>query len=346
MSKLVIDPKPNRESLARTIARRSISIFLMFCVFLFTWLSLPLWLPTAFIADLIFPKRRFACSRFFICLSLIVSFEMLGILFSPIPLLPYLRFWDKDRREKVAKSYLILQCFWAGGIFSSLKLLYGLRMEVINQEKVGQGPMILLLRHCSIADVLLGTLLVARPYHILLRYVMKSELRWDPCIDIVAPHMNCLFVDRNALSPQEEIEKVGNLARNLRPNHGVLLYPEGTRFTKQKKERILKKLQPTSDNYAYAKNLRHVLPPKLGGVLRLLEVNNNADVIFCAHTGFEGMAKIADFWDGKIINRTIKVYFWRVGFQEIPSNNEERKAWLLEQWQEMDNQVDMLIHKS
>lgn len=344
MSKLVIAPRPKRDNLPRTLVRRTISISMMFTAFILMWLSLPLWLPLSFIADLIFPKRRFACCRFFISLTLIVSFEILGILLSPIPLLPYLFFWDKERNEKVAQNYLILQCFWAGGIFGSVKCLYGLKMRVINQEKVSQGPMILLLRHCSIADVLLGTQLVAKPYKILLRYVMKSELRWDPCIDIVAPHMNCLFVDRFALSPEEEIEKVGNLARNLRHNEGVLLYPEGTRFTKKKKERILDKLQPNSDAYAYAKNLSHVLPPKLGGILRLLEINNNADVVFCAHTGLEGMAKIADFWDGKIINRTIKVYFWRVPFQEIPSRNIERKAWLLEQWQEMDHHVDTLIH--
>ena len=146
-----------------------------------------------FIGRCNFSKTAFCVLRFFISLSLTLSFEVLGILLSPIPLLPYLCFWDLKRKEKVANNYLILQCFWAGGIFGSIKRIYGLRMEVTNQEKARRGPMILLLRHSSVVDVLLGTEFVARPYGILLRYVMKSELRWDPCVDIVAPHVK-LFI--------------------------------------------------------------------------------------------------------------------------------------------------------
>ena len=105
------------------------------------------------------------------------------------------------------------------------------------------------------------------------------------------------------------------------------MYPEGTRFTEQKKANILKKLKQNTDAYAYAKSLDHLLPPKLGGVLRLLEINNNADVIFCAHTGFEGMAKIADFWDGKLSTALLKYAFGVFPFREIPTTNEERKVW-------------------
>ena len=62
------------------------------------------------------------------------------------------------------------------------------------------------------------------------------------------------------------------LAIDLDPHEGVLIYPEGTRSTPAKLARakeIIRERQP--DIAPLADRLQHVLPPRLGGPLALLE---------------------------------------------------------------------------
>ena len=114
----------------------------------------------------------------------------------------------------------------------------------------------------------------------------------------------------------------------------MLIYPEGTRFTPSKKKKILKRFQEKGDeeSYAYAASLQHVLPPRLGGSLALLEAAPEADVVFFAHTGFEHIRTLWDLWNGKLIGRNIKVELWRVPAHEIPKDADAQKEWLLQQW--------------
>jgi hypothetical protein len=54
-----------------------------------------------------------------------------------------------------------------------------------------------MLRHASIGDTLLASALVGRPHGIFwLRYVLKRELLWDPCLDVVGNRLPHVFVDR------------------------------------------------------------------------------------------------------------------------------------------------------
>ena len=74
-------------------------------------------------------------------------------------------------------------------------------------------------------------------------------------------------------------------------DQGVLLYPEGTRFTKRKQEIALKRLAKTHPDLAeIAATFKHCLPPKPGGALGLLDTAPNADVLIVAHRGLEGLA--------------------------------------------------------
>ena len=90
---------------------------------------------------------------------------------------------------------------------------------------------------------------------------------------------------------------------------------------------------------AAAAELQHVLPPRMGGALRLLTAVPGGDVVFCAHTGFEGISTLGDLWRGSLMDRTIRVRFWRAPRQSIP-DDDGRTAWLLEQWQRVDAVVE------
>jgi hypothetical protein len=82
--------------------------------------------------------------------------------------------------------------------------------------------------------------------------------------------------------------------------------------------------------------MQHVLPPRRGGVLALLETRPDVDVAFLAHVGFEGTADLNAIWNGKLIGRAIRLCFWRVPSAEIPRTAESRAEWLDAQWERVD----------
>jgi hypothetical protein len=122
---------------------------------------------------------------------------------------------------------------------------------------------------------------------------------------------------------------------------GVLIYPEGTRFTKAKQTRALEKLATGEPEiFARARQLRHVLPPRSGGPLTLLDATNPADVVVLVHSGLDGFAQLRDIWAGSMVNTTVQVEFWRVPRRELPTSRAEQIDWLFETWARVDNWIE------
>ena len=89
---------------------------------------------------------------------------------------------------------------------------------------------------------------------------------------------------------------------DLDPQEGILIYPEGTRHTAGKLARaqeIIRERQP--EVAPLADRLHHVLPPRLGGPLALLEAARGTDVVFCGHVGLDGFEYISDIWAGGLV---------------------------------------------
>jgi 1-acyl-sn-glycerol-3-phosphate acyltransferase len=145
-------------------------------------------------------------------------------------------------------------------------------------------------------------------------------------------------VDRGSGDSRGEIAHVQVLARDLSPREGVLIYPEGTRFSPAKRARMLERLAREGDSkgFDYVRSLHGVLPPRPGGTLALLAAMPGADVIVCAHTGFEGAASLARVWRGDLLGARIRVRFPRFPRAEIPASREDQAQWLRERWQEID----------
>jgi len=129
--------------------------------------------------------------------------------------------------------------------------------------------------------------------------------------------------------------------KDLGPRDGVIVYPEGTRFSEAKRKLIIEQLQRNGETYLCerARMLNNVLPPRLGGALNLLEQNESADVVFCAHFGFDGVVDMRDSLRGSLVGRKVKVRFWRVPFDRIPESREERKDWLFDNWMLVDEWI-------
>ena len=187
-----------------------------------------------------------------------------------------------------------LQVAWAKALLGLARAVYGLRIET-DLASPGDTPVLVFVRHASLVDALLPTVFVSGRHGTRLRFVMKRELLLDPCLDVVGQRLPNVFVARGTGEAAREEAAIRALAQGLGPGDGIVMFPEGTRFTAAKRVRALERIAAGGDaeRLAFAKGLRHVLPPRSRGPLALLEVAPHADVLLLAHHGLEGTSHAA-----------------------------------------------------
>lgn len=243
-----------------------------------------------------------------------------------------------------------LQGRWASALLRGAEKVFALRIDVRGDASGGPGPVLCLSRHASVADTLLPAVFLTARHGLRLRTVLKRELLWDPCLDIVGQRVPNAFVGRDGQNRAGEIAKVAQIARGLGPHDGVLIYPEGTRFSARKLAEVRAKLDEAVAAgrgdvrlHTLAHTLTHVLPPRLGGVLAALDAAPDADVTFCTHVGFDGIRTFADLVRGTLVGRHVQVEFRRVPRAAIPTDTDGQIAWLLAEWQELDRAVGLAL---
>lgn len=245
--------------------------------------------------------------------------------------------FGRARRLYLALAYA-LQGWWASTLFGAVRFLFRVRLDVEGDEAVARGPIVLMMRHASLADTLLPTVLVLRRHKVRLRYVLKRELLWDPALDVAGNVLPNYFIDRRSTDAAAEVERVGRLGEGLGERDGVLIYPEGTRFTEEKRARVIEVLRRRFPHLVErAEALRGVLAPRPAGVLALLAAGT--DVVVCAHAGLDGLSHVRRVWRGGLVGITVKVAFWRIPAAEIPGGEEARLDWLYAQWRRVDDWV-------
>lgn len=245
-------------------------------------------------------------------------------------------------RRSLARRRLVydLRIHWCRSHLAGVRALFGLTFEVEGLELAGPGPLLILIRHASIIDNALPDALIGHAHGLGLRFVIKRELRAIPTLDIGGRWVPTVFVRRASEDPAGEIARLRGLADALGPGEGILVYPEGTRHTDAKLARaqaVIAERQP--EIAPLAARLRHVLPPRLGGPLALLEEARGADVVVCGHVGLDGFEHISDIWAGGLVRTTVRVRFWRSPAADVPEEGDERIAWLYERWQVLDDWI-------
>ena len=232
-----------------------------------------------------------------------------------------------------------LRIRWCTSHLDRIRGLFGLRFEVDGLEPAGPGPVLILMRHASIIDNTLPDALIGRSHGMGLRFVIKRELQSVTTFDIGGRWVPCVFVRRGSGDTARELENVRRLADDMGAGEGILVYPEGTRHTDAKLARAKEVIAERQPEIApLANRLRHVLPPRLGGPLALLDAGD-LDVVFCGHVGLDGFEYIRDIWSGGLVGTTVKVRFWRFPAADVPAGERERVEWLYERWQALDDWV-------
>lgn len=321
-----------RDPWRRMWTRRAITIPLYFVSFALLLGLFPFLAPLAAITDLA-RRSKFALLRMLVFLLLYFTFEVFGILASLVLWLvggP----WVSSNLERYLWWNFKLQCLWAGVLAGGAFRIFSLRLDVEGLEDYRGHPILLFTRHVSTADTVLPALLIAIPQKVILRYVIKRQLLADPCLDIVGNRLPNHFVRRGSGQTDKELQAIRRLTEDLRPGHGVLMYPEGTRFTVEKRARILTRLEESGDqeDLQRARSMPLVLPPRPAGSLALLEANPGADAVFCVHTGFESTMSMAQLWRGDLVKSFVRVRFWRIPYKDIPKERNELSAWMWDEW--------------
>ena len=304
-------------------------------VYFVTWVVLtvlaPLWIPVALVIG-IFRRRRFVALRLMMFLYAYLAIELIGLSLAAGIYLITPR--NIERRQDL---FFRLECWWGSALFRWLSRFLSLSVEIEGDEHVLPGHVLVFIRHASIIDTAVPVAFISNVHGLRLRYVFKRELLVDPCIDVAGHASPNYFIDRGG-SVTEELAGIRNLAVDL-GGEGVLLYPEGTRFTERKKRIALARLAKTHpDLVPLAESFQHCLPPKPGGALSLLDAAPDADVLFVAHRGLEGLAEVGDLLSGSVVGKRIQVKMWRVPATEIPKGD-ARRRWLFDAWKRVDDFV-------
>ena len=248
---------------------------------------------------------------------------------------------DGERWQRFLDGNFALQCWWANALKVAAERLFDLHFVLSGTKALDGPPAIVLPRHASIADTVIPMVFYAIPKSIRLRYVLKRELLFDPCLDIVGNRLPNCFVARIGSDADADVERVTALARGRAANEGFLIYPEGTRFSRERQQRALASLasRVPPRELSRMRAWTELLPPRPGGTCALIDAAPTLDLVFCAHAGFEGASHFSTLINGSWIGAEIRVHFWRVARAAVPTDAAGQLAMLFEQWDRMQATV-------
>jgi 1-acyl-sn-glycerol-3-phosphate acyltransferase len=232
-------------------------------------------------------------------------------------------------------------------VVGSARLLFGLRVV---DDEVGWSPlddgvpgsanaMLVLSRHAGPGDsLLLVHTLLGRDHDRRPRIVLKDLLQLDPLVDVYLNRLPNAFLQAGA---DDSTARVARLAEGLGDEDALLIFPEGGNFSEGRRRRAIDRLrmkgmEPQADA---AERMRHVLPPRPGGVAAALAGAPHADVVLVAHTGLEHLTTAADLWDGLPMDSTVRMRWWFVPAAEVPRDPQQLERWLYDRWADLDRWV-------
>jgi 1-acyl-sn-glycerol-3-phosphate acyltransferase len=204
------------------------------------------------------------------------------------------------------------------------------------------NAMVVLSRHAGPGDsFLLVHTLMNRDHLRQPRIVLKDLLQMDPLIDVYLNRLPNTFVSSGPGSGERAEEAIAGLARDLGEEDALLIFPEGANATPQRRVRAIQRLRERGLAAAVrrAEGMRHLLPPRPGGVAAALRAAPHADVVLVAHTGLEHLSTVGDVWRGLPVDKTLHLRWWFVPAAEVPRDEEELTDWLFRWWETIDDWI-------
>ncbi|HSJ28043.1 MAG TPA: 1-acyl-sn-glycerol-3-phosphate acyltransferase [Acidimicrobiia bacterium] len=324
--------------LDRHLTRRLITIPALILLWAVVWVAAPLLLSLALVVD----SARWLGRRTPWMAVRLVLFLMAYTAAEVIGLTALAATWvvsGGGRLLDLQEPTFAIQQWWAGVVLTACRRIFGLEIAAAGLTAVSPAPFVLIARHASIVDNLLPAWFISRPHGTRIRYVMKRELLLDPALDVAGRRLPNVFIRRDGGEAESDVAAIRRLAEQLPDDGAILIYPEGTRYSVEKRDRLASVLARRSPRLAdRIGGLTHVLPPRPAGTSALLE-GCQADVVVMVHRGLDGFARVADIWRGAMVRRRVEIEFWRIPRSDIPAGRSEQAEWLFDVWSRVDRWV-------
>lgn len=319
-----------------TLQRRLVTVPMLVVVTALLTVLIPVWLPLAFVADLLRVRLRFPMIR-------LLAFGVCWAWLETVGVVAAFALWATGQRSNRSAHYR-LQRWWASNLLSALGVTCGIRIETADDEVFTPGPTVLFVRHASLADSLVSAYVITKLARLRPHYVLKRELLSDPCLDIVGHRVPNYFLDRGANDSAPELAEIEHLASGLGPGDVGIIFPEGTRANAAKRASALAKIaQREPGRAARLTPLQHLLPPRPSGARAMVHGAPTADLVLAWHVGFEGLDTF-----GGILRAMARPFLpirfvaRRVPRAEVPMGD-AFADWLDDQWLQMDAEVAVAL---
>jgi len=160
----------------------------------------------------------------------------------------------------------------------------------------------------------------------------KNSLKYMPVIGWAWWFSEFLFLKRDLVKDKYTIETQLKTLFEYENPVTVMLYAEGTRFTKEKQEASIK--------FARSKGLpelkEHLLPRTNGFIIGLPHFRHNLPAIYNVQVAFRGEEKptLRALLNGQRLEA--HVYMERIPIEKVPENNKECEKWMYDIYEKKD----------
>jgi 1-acyl-sn-glycerol-3-phosphate acyltransferase len=319
--------------------RRTVLAPAMIAVTVLVLVTLPVWLLAAAAASPLLPGRlRPLRVLWVVVVALVLESAALVALFVlwvasglgwrvRSPRFQYLHYW-------LVGAYLRV-------LYREAARVMRLRVEIEgpDPDEYLDRPLLVFCRHAGPGDSFLLMHALVNWYAREPRIVLAATLQWDPALDVVLNRLPSRFVSGGGDGVERRIREI---ATGLDGDDAFVIFPEGGNFTQRRRLAAIERLRARGlDEMARrSEAMRHVLPPRPGGVGAALDAAPDADVVWVAHAGLDHLFTVADIWRELPLDSTVRMRWWRVPHHEVPPGQEARVEWLYQWWQAIDDWVD------
>ncbi|MGH3616147.1 MAG: 1-acyl-sn-glycerol-3-phosphate acyltransferase [Pseudonocardia sp.] len=302
-------------------------------------LTLPLWLLAAAAVSPLLPGKLRALRVLWVAVVVLVLESVM--LYALLLLWLAAGFGAAARTPKFQYLHYQLIGWYLRVLYREASRVLRLRVEVEGPDpgEYLDRPLLVFCRHAGPGDSFLLVHALMNWYAREPRVVLSGALQWAPAIDVVLNRLPNRFLSGGG---REAERRIGELATALDGNDAFVIFPEGGNFTERRRVAAIERLRTggLEEMARRSEAMRHVLPPRPGGVAAALAAAPDADVVWVAHAGLDHLFTVADIWQELPLDATVRMRWWRVPHGDVPQDPEEQVDWLYRWWETIDDWVN------